>query len=48
MLLLAGVAYWVVNSLAPNTQHQPAAISVDSCGYSDMVLVMGENIIRNI
>jgi hypothetical protein len=38
MLLLAGVAY---------TQHQPAATSVDSCSYSDMLLMMGENIAQN-
>jgi len=33
MMLLAGVAYWV-----PNTQHQPAATSLDntkSCSYSE-------------
>jgi hypothetical protein len=46
MLLLAGVAYWV-----EMTQHQPAATSVDntrSCSYSDMLLMMGENIARNM
>jgi hypothetical protein len=39
MLLLAG------------TQHQPVATSVDmtrSCSYSDMLLMMGENIARNL
>jgi len=39
MLLLSGVAY---------TQHQTAATSVDSCSYSDMLLMMGENIARNM
>jgi len=41
-LLLAGVA---------NTQHQPAATSADNtrkCSYSDMLLMMGENIARNM
>jgi len=37
MLLLAGVAY---------TQHQPAATSVDSFIYGDMLLIVGENIAR--
>jgi len=46
MLLLAGVAYWV-----ELTQHQPAATSVDitiTCNYSDMLLMMSENIARNM
>jgi len=46
MLLLTGVVYWV-----PNTQHHPAATSVDnarSCIYSDMLLMMGENITQNM
>ena len=46
MLLLAGVAY-----LVELTQHQPAATSVDntrSCSDSDMLLMMGENIARNM
>ena len=41
-LLLAGVAY---------KQHQPATAPMDitrSCSYSDMLLMMGENIVRNI
>jgi hypothetical protein len=29
-------------------QHQPAATSVDSCSYSDMLLMMDENIARNM
>jgi len=35
------------NSVEPNTQHQPAATSVDITGsysYSDMLLMMVENI----
>jgi hypothetical protein len=51
MLLLAGVAYWVELSFPTNTQHQPAATSVDinrSCSYSDMLLMMRENIARNV
>jgi hypothetical protein len=46
MLLLAGVVYWV-----PSMQHQPAATLVDnskSYSYSDMLLMMGENIARNM
>ena len=38
-------------SFPPNTQHQPAATSVDitrSCSYSDKLLMMGENIARNV
>jgi len=50
MLLLAGVLImfhrpWL-KSVPPNTQHQPAATSVEntrSCSYSDMLLMMGEN-----
>jgi hypothetical protein len=35
----------------PNIQHQPATTSVDntrSCSYSDMLLMMGENIARKM
>jgi len=39
LLLAAGAAY---------TQPQPAATSVDSCSYSDVLLMMGENIARNM
>jgi len=42
--------YWL-KSVPPNTQHQRAATSVDntrSCSYCDMLLMMGENITRNM
>jgi len=29
-------------------QHQPAATSADSCSYSDMLLMIDENIARNM
>jgi hypothetical protein len=40
---------WVLG-VPLNTQHQPATSSVDntrSCSYSEMFLMMGENIARN-
>jgi len=45
-LLLGGV-----KSDPPDTQHQPAATSVDStrsCSYSDMLPILGENIVQNM
>jgi len=52
MLLLASVAYWVeMTAVPPNRQHQPAATPVDitiSFSYRDMLLMMGENIARNM
>jgi len=38
-------------SVPPHTQHQPAATSVDitkSCTYSDILLMMDENIAQNM
>jgi len=40
-----------LKSVPPNTQHQPAATSMDntrSCSYSDMLLMMGENNARKM
>ena len=47
VITASGIEYWV----EPNTQLQPAVTSVDntrSCNYSDMLLMMGENIARNM
>ena len=49
--LAAGIGWNWLKLVPPSTQHQPAATSVDntrSCSYSDMLLMMGENIARNV
>jgi len=47
----AGWCQQQLKSVPPNAQHQPAATLVDitrSCSYSDMLLMMGKNIARNM